>query len=193
VTGRTRLRLADPAAAVPDTRASVARALLDRWFPIDAPRADQAVCLLDPDGRATGNYRELQNDPRYLIGRLQQALTALLQAEVPPMDATAQLLDEAIRDAIRYRRRTCPDCRDGICCQCRPHWQQAAAYEALRSELGIIGGPLPEKPRLRVAGEPPAAGLGAAVGRPAPARTGLVVVSGPPAGRHGTARHGGGS
>ena len=45
------LRLADPAAPVPDTRASVARALLDRWFPVDPPRSDQALTMLDPDGR----------------------------------------------------------------------------------------------------------------------------------------------
>jgi len=152
VTARPRLRLADPAPPAPDTRASVARALLDRWFPVDAPRADQALQLLDPDGRTTDNYRELDNDPRYLIGRLQQALTALLQADVPPMDATGQLLGQAIKDAVDYRRRTCPACpAEGVCAKCWPDWQQAAAYEALWSELGIVGEPRPE--RLRVAGD----------------------------------------
>lgn len=108
MTGRPPLRLVDPAATIPDARASMARALLDRWFPIDSQRRDQAAFLLDPDGVTAENTRKLESDPRYLIGRLQQALTALLAAEVPPMDATAQLLGQAIEDAIAYRTRTCP-------------------------------------------------------------------------------------
>jgi hypothetical protein len=154
VTGR-RLRLADPAEPVPDTRASVARALLDRWCPVDPPRSDQALTTLDPDGEGNANWSALENDPRYLIGRLQQALTALLQAEVPPMDATAQLLGQAIADAISYRRHTCPRCPDdgaGICASCWQDWRQANAYEALWSELGIVDERPPPKPRLRVAG-----------------------------------------
>ena len=70
---RPPLRLADPAAPVPDSRASVARALLDRWFPIDTPRSDQMLTVLCPDGISSENFRKLENDPRYLIGRLQQA------------------------------------------------------------------------------------------------------------------------
>jgi hypothetical protein len=153
VTARQRppLRLADPAAEVPDSRASIARALLDRWFPVDSPRSDQAVTMLDPDGQGSRNWNALESDPRYLIGRLQQALTALLQAEVPPMDATARLLDEAIRDAITYRRRTCAKCAaDGICAKCWPDWRQASAYEALWGELGIIGDRPVKRPLLRV-------------------------------------------
>lgn len=36
---------------------------------------------------------ELEAYPRFVIGRLFQALTALLERDVPPMDATARLLD----------------------------------------------------------------------------------------------------
>jgi hypothetical protein len=53
---------------------------------------------------------ELEADPQFVIGRLFQALTALLERDVPPMDATARLLDEAICDAIEHRRTTCPKC-----------------------------------------------------------------------------------
>jgi hypothetical protein len=151
---RPPLRLAEPAPAVPDWRASVARALLDRYVPVDSLRSDQALTVLDPDGGGAENWDALQNDPRYLIGRLQQALTALLQADVPAMDATAQLLGDAISDAIHYRRRTCPRCPDGsVCAKCwQDNWRQANAYEALWSELGIIGEP-ERKPDLRVAGD----------------------------------------
>ena len=151
---RPPLRLADPAAPVPDSRASIARALLDRWFPVDTPRSDQALTMLDPDGDTAENWHKLQNDPRYLIGRLQQALTALLAAEVPPMDATAQLLGQAIEDAIKYRCRRCRACPpDGICAKCWPDWRQASAYEALWSELGIIDDRPVRRPPLRVAGD----------------------------------------
>lgn len=146
---RPPLRLAPPA-AVPDTRASVARALLDRWFPVDAPRRDQALTMLDPDGESSEHLEELESDPRYLIGRLQQALTALLAADVPPMDATAQLLGQAIEDAIRYRQRRCAQCPpDGMCAGCWPSWRQAAAYQALWGELGIIGDDPRRKAKLR--------------------------------------------
>jgi hypothetical protein len=156
VTGRQRppLRLTEPAAAVPDSRASIARTLLDRWFPIDSPRRDQALTVLCPDGITSENLAKLENDPRYLIGRLQQALTALLAAEVPPMDATAQLLGQAIEDAISYRRRRCNACPpDGMCPKCWPNWQQASRYEALCSELGVIADRQPGKPELRLAGD----------------------------------------
>lgn len=154
MTGRPPLRLADPAATIPDARASMARALLDRWFPVDSQRRDQAAFLLDPDGVTAENTRKLESDPRYLIGGLQQALTALLAAEVPPMDATAQLLGQAIEDAIAYRTRTCPDCpADGVCAKCWPDWRQAAAYESLCGELGIIDDRPVPRPELRVAGD----------------------------------------
>ena len=147
---RPPLRLAQPAAGVPDARASIARALLDRWFPIDTPRRDQALTVLNPDGISDENLHALETDPRYLIGRLQQALTALLAADVPPMDATARLLAEALEDAIRYRRRRCNACPpEGMCSKCWPNWQQASRYEALASELGVIDDLRPGKASLR--------------------------------------------
>lgn len=72
------------------------------------------------------------------------------------MDATAQLLEQAIADAISYRRRTCHKCPpdgSGICAKCWPDWRQASAYEALWSELGIVADGPRRKPRLRVAGD----------------------------------------
>jgi hypothetical protein len=84
---------------------------------------------------------ELESDPRFLIGRLSQALTALIEAEVPPMDATARLLEQAIWAAIAYRHISCAKCGEGyVCGDCEPSWQQAARYEALFDLLGIIGG-----------------------------------------------------
>ena len=148
---RPPLRLADPAAAVPDTRASVARALLDRYLPVTPPVDDQALTMLNPDGGMGEKFRELENDPRFLIGRLMQALTALLSADIPPMDATAQLLGQAIQDAVAYRRRTCPQCApEGICARCWPNWAQASAYEGLWLELGVIADDA--KPPLRAVG-----------------------------------------
>jgi hypothetical protein len=93
-----------------------------------------------------GAVEELESDPRYLIGRLSQALTALLEREVPPLDAISQLLAEAIEDATRYRRRVCDKCPpEGLCVRCAPDWRRAEAYEALWRELGLIG----EVPRPR--------------------------------------------
>lgn len=45
------------------------------------------------DSPAPDELDELEADPRFVIGRLFQALTALLERDVPPMDATARLLD----------------------------------------------------------------------------------------------------
>lgn len=71
------------------------------------------------DSPAPDELDELEADPRFVIGRLFQALTALLERDVPPMDATARLLDEAICDAIEHRRTTCPKCTaDESCAGC---------------------------------------------------------------------------
>lgn len=132
-----RLRIAPPAESVPDDRARVARALLDRCFPVHPVLEDQALSILGDD---MAGLEELEHDSRYLIGRLSQALTALLAREVPPLDATAQLLSDAIEDATRYRRRVCSSCpSEGVCGRCAPDWRRAAAYEALWRELGLIG------------------------------------------------------
>jgi hypothetical protein len=138
-----RLRIVPRAQPVPDRRARVARALLDRWFPVHPVLGDQALASIGDDMDAV---EELESDPRYLIGRLSQALTALLEREVPPLDATAQLLGEAIEDAATFRRRVCRNCPpEGVCARCAPDWRRAEAYEALWRELGLIG----ELPRPR--------------------------------------------
>ena len=103
--GQVRLYLVPADGPVRDDRAAVARALLDRWYPICPVLTDQAMASLGDDLAA---IEGLENDPRYLIGRLSQALTALLERDVPPLDATAQLLSEAIEDATNYRRRVVP-------------------------------------------------------------------------------------
>ena len=134
---RPRLRLAEPAAEIPDTRAAVARALLDRYFPVDNVIADNMLHNLRGDMDA---FREMESDPRYLIGRLQQALTALLQRDTPPLDATMTLLAEAIADAIAYRSHHCPKCPgEEPCADCTEDYNRAGRYEGLWRELGTLG------------------------------------------------------
>jgi hypothetical protein len=111
----------------------VALALLDRWWPevpslADQPRAD--------------NLADLESNPRYLIGRLQQALTTLLAGSLPPMDPQTELLSQAIGDAIAWRLhdgRPCPRCTDSLCEACNADWDQADRYHALIRALGAIG------------------------------------------------------
>jgi hypothetical protein len=148
---RPPLRLAD-AADVGDTRAEVARALLDRLMPVEPPVDDAAKAALGYELADAGRLREIHADPRYLIGRLAQALTMLLQPDLPPMDATAELLADAITDAAAYRRRCCPQCpAEGVCSRCAPDWERAARYEALHLELGLIDEWPQPRPRLEVA------------------------------------------
>lgn len=145
--GQVRLYLVPGDVPVPDDRAAVARALLDRWFPISPVLTDQAMASLGDDLAA---IEGLEDDPRYLIGRLSQALTALLERDVPPLDATAQLLSEAIEDALNYRRRTCRDCHpDSFCAQCAADWGKADRYEGLWRDLGLIDELPRPRPRLK--------------------------------------------
>jgi hypothetical protein len=140
------LRLA-PEHKQPDDRVPVALALLG---PIEPILDDQATNALCADGISTKAADDLLTDPRYVIGRLHQALTALLSADVPPMDATAILLGEALRDAIAYRQQTCARCAPhGICAACWPHWRKADEYEALHGQLGIIAS-LTARPALSI-------------------------------------------
>jgi hypothetical protein len=117
---------------------SVALALLDRQWPSSPP-------LVDPigadDDRASAVIA-LESDPRYLIGRFQQALTALLATDLPPMDDTTSLLSQAIADAISWRRhdgRTCHQCQGGLCPACNADGDQADRYHALARSLGAVG------------------------------------------------------
>jgi len=135
---RPPLHLAPPPAAErPDYRVSIAMALLG---PVE-PALDNAMTnALCPDGADLARADELASDPRYIIGRLHQALTALLADDLPPVDATAILLGEALQDAIDYRQQTCARCdSDGTCCPaCWPGWRKAGEYRALAVDLGVI-------------------------------------------------------
>jgi hypothetical protein len=112
--------------------ASVALALLDQhWPPI--PDLEDG-----PAGEALGR---LQADPRYLIGRFQQAMTALLTAGLPPMDPHTALLSQALKDAIDARTSTCDQCGDGICARCSADRIQADRYHELARALGAVGNP----------------------------------------------------
>jgi hypothetical protein len=134
----------------PDRRVSVARALLSQHWPVSAALTDQ--------GHASA-VSELENDPRYLIGRFQQALTVLLSSVLPPMDTQTSLLSQAIADAIAWRLdngdRPCQRCADSLCPACSADWDQADRYHALARALGAVG-------------SPPASGPGVMASAPAP-------------------------
>jgi len=145
---RPQLRVAPPAGPLPDDRAVVARALLTRYVPVEPVISDEMAAFL---GRDISSLSEIERDPRYLIGRLTQALTTLLADDVPPPDATGQLLMDAIQDAIDYRQRTCPQCGpEGICDDCAPGWQLAERYSSLYGQLGLIGARPRPRPDLTV-------------------------------------------
>ena len=86
----------------------------------------------------------LERDPRYLIGRLQQALTVLLEQDLPPMDAQTALLSQALGDALAWRThegRTCTACEqsgEDFCDRCAADWAQADRYHDLARALGAI-------------------------------------------------------
>jgi len=117
----------------PGNPVPLALALLDRQWPeipalVDQPRADVLA--------------DLESNPRYLIGRLQQALTILMAGDIPPMDSQTALLSQAIEDAMAWRLhdgRPCPHCTDSLCEQCNADWDQADHYHALARALGVMG------------------------------------------------------
>jgi hypothetical protein len=133
----------------------IALALLDRQWPSAPP-------LVDPigadDARASAVIA-LESNPRYLIGRFQQALTALLATDLPPMDNTTALLSQAIVDAISWRRhdgRDCDQCPGplapvalhsrrprslppGLCEACSADGNQVDRYHALARAVGAVG------------------------------------------------------
>jgi len=113
-----------------DEPVPVAVALLDRHWPACPPLADIPGASTARASAVTA----LESDPRYLAGRLQQALTALLAAGLPPMDATTSLLSQALADAIAWRHhegRPCRDCAQSLCQPCNADWDQADRYHAL--------------------------------------------------------------
>lgn len=125
--------MTDATSRVPASPISVALALLDRRWPEGPPLAEEA----GPDAATA-----LERDPRYVIGRLQQALTTLLADDLPPMDHQTSLLSQALADAIAWRRheqRPCPRCKESLCHPCNADWDQADRYHALARALGAIG------------------------------------------------------
>ena len=112
---------------------SLVLALLNRHWP--------AVPALE-DGQTGEALAKLETDPRYLVGRLQQAMTVLLAAELPPMDAQTALLSQALDDALAWRTRVdrpCDQCGDELCDQCSADWNQADLYHELARALGAVG------------------------------------------------------
>jgi hypothetical protein len=111
----------------------VALALLDRQWPNGPVLAEEA----GPDAATA-----VERDPRYVIGRLQQALSTLLAIDLPPMDAQTSLLSQAIAGAIAWRHhdgRPCPCCAESLCEPCNADWDQADRYHALARALGAVG------------------------------------------------------
>lgn len=118
----------------------VAMALLDRQWPSSPPLAD----TVGASATAASAVTALETDPRYIIGRLQQAITVLLSVDLPPMDAETSLLSAALGDAMAWRRhqdRPCPHCGQSLCGPCNADWDQADRYHALARALGAVGDP----------------------------------------------------
>jgi len=113
----------------------VALALLDQHWPT-CPALEDSI-----DTRAPA---DLEHDPRYLIGRLQQALTVLLEQNLPPMDAQTALLSQALGDALAWRThegRPCAACDqsgEDFCATCTADWAQADRYHDLARALGAV-------------------------------------------------------
>jgi hypothetical protein len=121
-------------------RVPVALALLDRQWPANPPLAD----TVGASTREVNIVTTLESDPRYLIGRFQQALTELLANDLPQMDDMTSLLSDALEDAIAWRRhddRPCRHCEGSLCDTCNADWDQADRYHALARALGAVGEP----------------------------------------------------
>jgi hypothetical protein len=119
----------------------VALALLDRHWP----------ATFGPDGTATADaLAALESNPRYLIGRFQQALSVLLDADLPSMDPLTLLLSRALCDAVAWREhqdRPCADCTDDtLCPACAADCDLAGRYHALARALGAVGDVAPAAP-----------------------------------------------
>ena len=113
----------------------VALALLEQHWP-SCPALEDSIDTRAPVG--------LERDPRYLIGRLQQALTVLLEQDLPPMDAQTALLSQALSDALAWRAhegRPCGVCEqsgEDFCDSCTADWAQADRYHELARALGAV-------------------------------------------------------
>jgi hypothetical protein len=113
----------------------MALALLEQHWP-SCPALEDSIDTRAPVG--------LERDPRYLIGRLQQALTVLLEQDLPPMDAQTALLSQALADALAWRThkgRPCAACEqsgEDFCDSCAADWAQADRYHELARALGAV-------------------------------------------------------
>jgi hypothetical protein len=125
---------------------SVALILLGRQWPVDPP----IVSMRAGSNGSADNAIAVETNSRYLIGRFQQAIATLLDADLPPMDALTALLAEAIADAIAWRQhdgRPCASCEQWLCASCLADWEQADRYHALARALGAVCDPRPVTPR----------------------------------------------
>jgi hypothetical protein len=96
--------------SAPDNAIPVALALLDRRQPLTPALADTA---------GHDDMTALEADPRYVIGRVHQALTDLLAEDLPPTDTPTSLLSQALADAIAWRHHRCRPCRHCAQSLCR--------------------------------------------------------------------------
>ena len=128
--------MADARTHEPSSPVSLVLALLDERWP--------SIAALD-DSPAGDILAELASDPRYLVGRLQQALTVLLADDLPPVDPQSALLSQALDDALAWRThqdRHCAKCdelRDELCDECDADYDQASRYHDLARALGVVG------------------------------------------------------
>jgi hypothetical protein len=128
--------MADTTIREPNSPVSLVLALLDQRWP--------SIGSLD-DSPAGDVLADLASDPRYLVGRLQQAMTVLLADDLPPVDSQSALLSQALEDALAWRThqgRHCAQCdelRDECCDQCNADYDQASRYHELARALGVVG------------------------------------------------------
>jgi hypothetical protein len=133
--------MTDAACVIPASPLPLALALLDHHWPASPVLAD---------AMRSGALTALGDDPRYLAGRLTQALAVLLAGDLPDMDPPTALLSRAIADAIAWRQhrdRPCDRCGQSLCQQCGADWDQAGRYHVLALELGAVGDIPPSAPR----------------------------------------------
>jgi hypothetical protein len=116
-----------------DQPVAVALALIDQRWP-----SVPALSTIAGNGALT----RLEDDPRYLVGRLQQAINVLMAPNLAPADPMTLLLSQAISDALSWRlhddRRPCPHCGDEMCPACSADWDQADRYHELARALGAV-------------------------------------------------------
>jgi hypothetical protein len=133
----------DVGPAVPAGPVPLALALLDQRWP-SSPVLEDAAGLETSAG--------LAGDPRYVAGRLTQALAVLLAGDLPAMDPPTALLSRALADAIawrQHRHRPCARCGPSLCQPCGADWDLADRYHLLAVMLGAVGD-LPAPARVGV-------------------------------------------